>query len=572
VRTVLAFVFGLVLLPVAAVAAPSVRADLDAQRIGTDDLVQLTLTIANGDGEPDQPSLTNLEIVAGPSVSTQLSVVNGAVSQSKSYSWTLRPDGTGTGRVDRIRVQTSSGNLYTNPLSVQIVQGQLRRRQRDPFGALGQDPFDAFFGRQPRRQEPEQQGNLFIAAEPNETKVVVGQPVLVTYALYTQVSVNGIQFDEPPAFPGFWVEDLKQPDHVGNGRRVDVHGQPYQRFEIQRKLIYPTKAGRLKVPAAKLKIGIAQRSSFFDPLPATSVLDRATEPFTIDVQALPDAPGFGGAVGRFTVTGSLDRTTVPLGQAATFSFSVIGRGNLKWLDPPASVEIPHAKVYPPESKLDVHTTAAGIDGSRTWSYVVVPETGGQLEIPAVQYSYFDPELGKLVEAASTPLELQVTGAASGATGVPVQAGVVPRARSNGLRLRTELDVPSSLLPPIGGAHVAFVLALILLVHLGLWGVPKLRHRRHGSAGKATRASVRSALHDLHRASADGLSKEAAAAIIEKTLHDVFGDPGTATAGEREASELLQEVTFIRYAPQLGDYSEKIREVAQRAEAAVRRWG
>jgi hypothetical protein len=31
------------------------------------------------------------------------------------------------------------------------------------------------------------------------------------------------------------------------------------------------------------------------------------------------------------------------------------------------------------------------------------------------------------------------------------------------------------------------------------------------------------------------------------------------------------VRFIRYAPQLGDYGDKIREVAARAAEAVRRW-
>jgi hypothetical protein len=36
-------------------------------------------------------------------------------------------------------------------------------------------------------------------------------------------------------------------------------------------------------------------------------------------------------------------------------------------------------------------------------------------------------------------------------------------------------------------------------------------------------------------------------------------------------QILDEVQFLRYAPQLGDYSEKIREVAQRAAEAVKRW-
>jgi len=41
--------------------------------------------------------------------------------------------------------------------------------------------------------------------------------------------------------------------------------------------------------------------------------------------------------------------------------------------------------------------------------------------------------------------------------------------------------------------------------------------------------------------------------------------------ERAAREVLGEVQFLRYAPQVGDYSDKIREVAARAAGVIRRW-
>jgi hypothetical protein len=38
-----------------------------------------------------------------------------------------------------------------------------------------------------------------------------------------------------------------------------------------------------------------------------------------------------------------------------------------------------------------------------------------------------------------------------------------------------------------------------------------------------------------------------------------------------AQKILEEVHFVRYAPQLGDYGETIRELAARAREVVRRW-
>jgi hypothetical protein len=88
--------------------------------------------------------------------------------------------------------------------------------------------------------------------------------------------------------------------------------------------------------------------------------------------------------------------------------------------------------------------------------------------------------------------------------------------------------------------------------------------------------VRRAIADLERVGRDKMSKEASVAAIERALHDVFGSldedgGGPPGAREREARAVLQEVHFIRYAPQLGDYSDQIRHVAQRAAEVVRRW-
>jgi hypothetical protein len=74
---------------------------------------------------------------------------------------------------------------------------------------------------------------------------------------------------------------------------------------------------------------------------------------------------------------------------------------------------------------------------------------------------------------------------------------------------------------------------------------------------------------------DGLSKEAAASLIEKALVEAFGPldgkGSDASEGLDAARALLEEVHFVRYAPQLGDYSEKLRELAARATATVKRW-
>jgi hypothetical protein len=388
------------------------------------------------------------------------------------------------------------------------------------------------------------------------------------------MSVSDLRFGDPPKYAGFWTEDLPKPTQLSGGEPVTVNGEAFRRFPLFQKLLFPTKAGRVPVPPTTLKIGVQHGGGFFDP-PTTQVVERATKPLEVIAEPVPDHPGFSGAVGKFTAAASLDHPSATLGEAVTLRFEVQGNGNLKWVDRGPEVKLTGAKVYPPQVKSDLKVTPSGITGTKTWEIVVVPETSGTIAIPALSFSYFDPELRQLVDATTAPLSLEVHGGATSTSRAPA-AGAAARA-GGPLPLRTELDVPVAMLPRLSAAALGTIVALVLLAHGALWAAPWVLERQRGTEARPARGrDARRALADLERVGRDGMSKEASVTLIERTLHDVFGpleDDSTAPESERErmAREVLQEVYFIRYAPQLGDYSEQIRHVARRAADVVRRW-
>jgi oxygen tolerance protein BatD len=556
------------------------RAEVDARRIGLQDQVQLTLTIEgsgiNEAGEIALPPMTNLRVVGGPFSSQQVSIVNGSASYSKVESYVLRPLAVGRAEIGSARVRVGGGEKSSAPLTLDVVAGSVvpRRRPVDPFGRdpfgrdpFGQDPFESLLGRR-RRAEPK----LFVEANPNRTRLHVGEPLVITYYLYAQnVGVTDLRFIDAPQYPGFWSEDLDKPK-APVGEPATVEGETYRRFPVLQKLLFPTRAGTLTVPAARMRIGLQR--GFFDM--GELGAERATRPVVVTVDPIPEEPGFSGAVGRFRASASSDKASVAFGEAATVRFRVEGAGNIKWVDRGPELVVPGAKVYPPQVKSDLTPGPAGMSGAKTWEYVVIPETAGTLQVPPLAFSYFDPAAGRIVRTETSPLPLRVDASAGGA---PVAVTAAPVARSGGAPvLRSDLDLPSRALPELSGLTMAIGLALVALGHIGLWGAARLRglSRESGSGSRPTR-SVRSALKSLSRVGGDSVSKEAAAALIEETLHDVFGpidDTGPVPGGEKEraAREVLQEVRFLRYAPQLGDYSEKIREVADHASDVVRRWG
>jgi hypothetical protein len=236
------------------------------------------------------------------------------------------------------------------------------------------------------------------------------------------------------------------------------------------------------------------------------------------------------------------------------------------------VEVAGAKVYPPQVKSDFDVTPQGIRGSRTWEFVVVPETTGTLEVPSLRFPYFDPKVEKVVTAETNALSLRVEGGtvAAGVVAPPAAAA----AAGGALPLRADLDPTVLTVPSLGGRTIAALAALVLLGHAGLWGAGLVRGAFRRVGGRTTPVrSVRAALRDIERAGRPGMTKEQAAALLDKGLHEAFGDidDGDGSERARAVRALLSEVHFVRYAPQLGDYSETLRDLAARAGAAVRRW-
>lgn len=565
-----------VLLPALAQAEARVRAEVDAPRVGLEDQLQLSVVIEGDEdvtGLPVLPALKGLRVAGGPMSSQQFSFVNGRSSQSRTFTWVLQPLAVGKAEVPPVRVPLASGEKSTAPLEVEVVAGAVkpraRPRARDPFE---DDPFAPFFGRERRR--PAADPKLYVEVSASRRKLRVGEPLVLTYWVYTQVDLTDLGFKEAPQFPGFWARDLEQPKGNLRAERVTVEGEEYQRAAIVQKLLFPTRAGTLTLPEATLRLGV-RRGGFLEPGPLS--VERRTKPLTITAEALPSEPGFSGAVGRFQVRATLDKSAVALGEAATLRFEVSGSGNLEWIEQGPEVEVAGARVFPPQARSDLRPTASGLTGTRTWEYVLVPETAAALEVPALSFRYFDPEAGRLQTLETQPLALRVEGGAPGSAPLPAATAArhAPRAAAGVLVLRSELDPPGQPLPEPSPRLLLVGVTLLLLAHVALWGAGRL-----GAPGLPGRARVsapgaRQALAELRRATRAELSKEAAAAAIEKALHDVFGplEEAGEPADEREraARELLQEVRFIRYAPQLGDYGDKIREVAARAAEVVRRW-
>ena len=130
------------------------------------------------------------------------------------------------------------------------------------------------------------------------------------------------------------------------------------------------------------------------------------------------------------------------------------------------------------------------------------------------------------------------------------AAVIEGAR---LPLRSDLELSHRSAPPLGAASLVTALLAAGVGHAAVWGLPLLLARGKGERPEGAHRSVRRALGDVRRAARGGMTKEAAAVLIEEALTAVFGAIDERPSADEErrlnlASLRLPEPRRPRYWP------------------------
>ena len=264
--------------------------------------------------------------------------------------------------------------------------GEARDPTTDPFAG---DPFQDFFGRFRRpgdgrlRRALGSRPKIFMRAVAVPAEPYAGQQVLYTVYLYTQNDVTALAPRNVPPFSGFWVVEVPQPERQPQPDMVVEDGERYARVPIFQRALFPIQAGPLEVPAFAADIGVRVATpSAFGLIANDEEVRRQTAPVTISALALPPPPaGFDGAVGRLDLAARLEPPQVESGSAATLTLTLSGQGHLAGLPDPELPALPGLRVYPPQKEGKEDVVGTMVRGSRSWSYVLVPQHEGTFELP-----------------------------------------------------------------------------------------------------------------------------------------------------------------------------------------------
>ncbi len=369
----------------------------DAKQVVLGGYFEVSFVLSNANGSNFQaPRFDGFKVLSGPSQSVSTSFVNGRRSSKMAYSYTLQPKRIGKYPIAPATIQVKGKSLKTEIIYVEVVKGKNQSANSQ------------------QELEDQLEEQIFIRAVPSTTEARIGEQILLDYKVYTTRGIESYNLVTESEYAGFFPQDIRLFDSRVIKEVID--GVQYSTKTLKRVALFPQQAGRLTIEPLVMELAIAaketparrRRSFFYTPL--LTRFNVETDSVQIVVQSLPaDAPPtFSGAIGKYQMTSSINRTKLTTDDAIAIRMTISGNGDMKQVQPPTLMVSDSFELYEPKILDEKSFESDGaLTGSKSIEYLLLPRYPGNYKIQPA-FSYFEPDSAQYVTLASRVLNIDVS--------------------------------------------------------------------------------------------------------------------------------------------------------------------
>ena len=537
-----------------------------------------------------------LEVLIGPNRSMQSSyqMINGHTSSTSSITYTYIVSATKNGSftIPPAHIVAGGKTIASNSLTIKVsgtASSSRQRQQRDDEGTELRDAGSHISG-----------SDLFIKVSANKNRVHEQEPILLTYKVYTLVSLTQLRGDMPD-LKSFYSQEVDLPQQKSFSLET-VNGRPYRTCTWSQYVMFPQMTGKLQIPSITFEGIVVQQNRNIDPFEAffnggsgyIEVKKKIVAPgIEIQVDPLPERPAsFSGGVGKFTISAQLDKTETKANDPISMRIIISGIGNLKLMKQPV-INVPKDfDKYEPKVTDKTKLTHNGIEGSMIYDVLIVPRHQGQYEIPPVELTYFDTSENTYKTIKSESFTLDVA-KGSGAASVSDFSGQDLQEISKDIRYIKLGDTRQRPLDDFFFGSTAYWISLVILalIFITLFivfrqraidnaNVTKMRGKKANKvatkrlkqAAKLMQAGKASAFYDEVLRALWGYVGDKLNIPVEQLSHDNISQKLSERSVDDDTISLfigaLDECEFERYAP--GDPKGNMNKVYDKAMTAIER--
>ena len=535
-----------------------------------------------------------LEVLIGPNRSMQSSyqMINGHTSSTSSITYTYIVSATKNGSftIPPAHIVAGGKTIASNPITIKVSGSassahQQRQQRDDDDGAELRDAGSQISG-----------SDLFIKVSANKNRVHEQEPIVLTYKVYTLVSLTQLRGDMPD-LKSFYTQEVDLPQQKSFSVER-VNGRAYRTCTWSQYVMFPQITGKLQIPSITFEGIVVQQNRNVDPFEAffnggsgyIEVKKKIVAPgIEIQVDPLPQRPtNFSGGVGKFTISAQLDKTETKANDPVSMRVIISGTGNLKLLKQPV-INVPKDfDKYEPKVTDKTKLTSSGIEGSMIYDVLIVPRHQGKYEIPPVELTYFDTSENAYKTIKSEGFTLDVA-KGSGAASVSDFSGQDLQELSKDIRYIKLGDTRQRALDDFFFGSTAYWISLAVLALIFITLFIVFRHRaidnanvtkmRGKKANKVATKRLKQAAKLMKEGKASAFYDEVALwgyvgdklnIPVEQLSHDNISQKLSERAVDTDTIGLfigaLDECEFERYAP--GDPKGNMNKVYEKAMTAI----
>ncbi len=385
-------------------------ASVSKNTVTVDEQFKLTFKINAQASNFQAPDLSDFRLYSGPNQSSSMQWVNGVMSSSISFSYVLSPRKVGTLTIGEAQVNTGGKAFNSNPITVNAVaaNSQSKTQATQPQGTKQNNSNSGI--------QEQIKDNVFLRVVTNKASPYIGEQIVATYKLFYRVDVIDLQADKLPDFKGFASEEIE----IKNNQlpEENVNGNIYRVAVVKQIVLFPQRSGKLQIDALKLKTVLrvrtqSRRRSVFDQFFGgfqDLQYDIESKPISINVKPLPEngkPKNFSGAVGSYSYSTNLDKDSVGENEAINLKVVARGTGNIALLPEPNFKFPVDFEVYDPKVNTNKTVSASGMQGKKSFEYLLIPRHSGRFELISEDFSFFNPKQGKYVVVPGKKMSIQV---------------------------------------------------------------------------------------------------------------------------------------------------------------------
>jgi len=373
------------------------------------------------------PDFRPFRMVAGPDIYPGEMSHQNNFRQSKNYVFTLVATTPGKYIIPGAVINNNGKQIKSNAVMIEIISKEKAQKKLNKEAAVRQSEYYLRPGEDVYQKVRQ---NLFIKVVVDKKSCFVGEPVLATFKLYSRLESKS-DIVKNPGFYGFTIYDMVS---LADKQLTTeyVNGKPFDVHMIRKVQLYPLQAGTFIIDAMEVKNKVEFSRSVVNkkteqqivegmlnsgesdlPAEGTEVVETeiSTAPVSIEVKPVPEknkANDYSGAVGKFSIAAKLEKSELKKNEEGFLEIIISGIGNFTQLGSP-SVQWPSGiEGFDPLVLDSVDKAKIPLAGKRKFRFGFVCASHGKYVLPAINFSFFDPDSNKYMTISTTSLPVSVS--------------------------------------------------------------------------------------------------------------------------------------------------------------------